>query len=144
MEPSDKARAAADRLLRSGSVDDPAIRDEGRIGDPLPIRGPDDAPAGWFVPVLAGDRLRGFFQFDDRLTLLRFSRFPNDPPAREWLDADAVREMALGKFPELAAEGTPYLTYDRHVTRLVWAVPARDAMRERTIYVTGQYAWVDP
>lgn len=142
MEPSDQVRAAADRLLRSGFVDDPAIRNDGRIGDPLPIRGPDGAPAGWFVPVLAGDRLPGFFQFDARLTLLRFSRFPKYPPAREWLDEDAIRDVALRKFPDLAGAGTPYLTYDRNVTRLVWAVPARDPRGERTIYVTGQYAWV--
>lgn len=137
---SNDVRAAADRLLRSGYVDDPAIRSEGTIGDPLPIRAPDGAPAGWFVPVTSGELLCGFFQFDPQRTLLRFSRFPKYPPAKSWLDAHTIRELALEKFPDLAPAGTPFMTYDRNVTRLAWAVPVSGG---RTIYVTGNYAWLD-
>ena len=32
------------------------------------------------------------------------------------------------------------MTYDRSVTRLAWAVPVAGG---RTIYVTGNYAWLD-
>ncbi len=138
----DEARATADRLLRSGFVENPTIRNEGAIGDPLPIREPDGGPAGWFVPVIAGDLLCGFFQFDAQLTLLRFSRFPKFPAASDWLDADAIRRNALAKFPDVAPAGEPFLTYDANVTRLVWAVPVRGPSGEKMIYVAGDYAWV--
>jgi hypothetical protein len=133
------ARAAADRLLRSGFVEDPTFRTQGAAGHPIAVREPggEHATAGWFVPVLIGDRLPGFFQFDANLTLLRFSRFPRPVAASSWTDANAVREIARATFPDVDSSGTPFLTYDQHPTRLVWAIPGN-----RTIYVAGDYAWL--
>jgi hypothetical protein len=125
-----QARAAADRLFSSDS--------EGSVGDPLPIRAPDGSLAGWFVPVVARELLLGFFQFDPALTLLRYSRFPRPVAGSLWLDADTVRATAAARFPDLAPAGTAFLTYDSHVTRLVWAVPARG----KTIFVAGDYAYI--
>lgn len=128
-------RAAADRLFASDLIDD-RVREGATVGDPLPIRTLSGDPAGWFVPVIAGERLRGFIQFDASLAFLRFSRFPDPPPlAATWIDADAVREIARHYFPE--ADGTPFLTFDRNVSRLVWALPAGT----KTIFVAGEYAW---
>ena len=123
-----QARAAADRLHHG----------EGTPGDPLPIRAPDGSLAGWFVPVVARELLLGFFQFDAALTLLRYSRFPRPVAASSWLDADTVRATATARFPDSTPAGTPFLTYDNHVTRLAWAVPAQP----KTIFVAGDYAYI--
>lgn len=130
--PAQSARAAADRFIAQGM-----ITDQGDVGDPLPIRSPEGSPAGWFIPILAGEQLRGFIQLDEALTFLRHSRFPQTTLAASWTDPDHVRRVAEKHFPDAAPEGTPFLTYDAHPTRLAWAVPTRDGM----IFVSGDFAY---
>jgi hypothetical protein len=141
---SHDARAAAERLFRSGLVEDRELLETGTIGEPLPVRDRGRAVAGWFVPVTNGDRLCAFFQLDARLTLLRYSAFAKNrcPSARSWLDEHAVADIALQQFRDDSLAHTPFLTYDRDVSRLVWAVPVRNPNGERTIFVTGDYAYL--
>lgn len=132
------ARAAAERLFRSGLVEDRELLETGTIGEPLPVRAPGGAADGWLVPVIAHGRLCSFFQFDARLTLLRSSAFPKShrPAMRTWLDPAAI---ALATFPDTLPAGEPYLTYDRDPSRVVWAVPVRGG---RVIFVAGDYAYI--
>jgi hypothetical protein len=141
---SDDARAAAERLIRSGFVEDRELLETATIADPLPVRAPGGAAAGWLVPLIAGGRLCSFFQFDARLTLLRYSAFPKGrcPESRSWLDPDAIAAVALEKFPGASRDAAPFLTYDRDPSRIAWAVPVRDENGQRVIYVTGDYAYI--
>ncbi|HJQ35710.1 MAG TPA: hypothetical protein VKB93_01095 [Thermoanaerobaculia bacterium] len=132
------ARVAAERLFRSGLVEDRELLETGTIGDPLPVRAPGGAAAGWVIPVLARGRLCSFFQFDARLTLLRYSAFPKSrgPEMSAWSNPVSI---ALAKFPDALPAGEPYLSYDRDPSRVVWAVPVRG---ERVIFVAGDYAYL--
>ena len=126
-----QVREAAEHLLAS----EPA---NGRAGDPLPIRESDGVLAGWFVPVIADGLLCSFLQFDAALHVLRHSRLHRPAAPASWIDPDLARRTAAARFPDAVAEGEPFLTYDRDVTRLVWAVPAKDGGR---IFVAGDYAY---
>lgn len=130
------ARAAADRLLASGVVDDPVVR-EGSVGEPLPVRARDGSPAGWIVPILAGEHLLAFLQFDAAMAFLRCSRLPRRTLAAAWLDPDHARRAAEARFPAAAPAGAPFLSFDGNITRLAWAVPARGGV----IFVMGDYAY---
>lgn len=131
-------RAARSRLAGLG------VRKRCRVPPPLPIGDRRGAPAGWFVGVAVGDRLLGFLQFDANEALMRTSWFPmrgslaDLPSAAAWLDAAAIRALALRAALPNEKVGEPYLSFDRHPTRLLWRVPVeRDGHRTGEIEVIG-------
>lgn len=107
------------------------------MGEPLQIVSVDREPAGWFVPLVDGEFLVAFLQFDERLTLLRHSRFPRPVDRRLWLDADAIAQRATSTFPDAQPVAAPFLTYDGNITRIAWALPVAGG----TIFVAGDYAY---
>ena len=112
-----------------------------RVGEAAAIVDPHGAPAGWFVPVTADEELVGFVQVSPTGAFLRYAAFPHPVDAEHWLDPAHVLRVARSKAPRGARLSAPVLTYDRAPSRVVWAVRARHAGKDLTIFVAGDYAY---
>lgn len=145
-------RIHAQNLLRSGTFGSAITVTSGRIETPIAVQTPEGRLHSWFVPVIVGTQLNGFFQFFPDGTFIRFSSFQRRPDkltgcpiATEWLDPNRIEACAhVQKQPD-ETSGKPFLTYDRTPDRLVWAVPLTNTSGEvRLIYVVGETAYVPP
>jgi hypothetical protein len=112
-----------------------------RVGEAAAIVDPAGAPAGWLVPVTAGEDLVGFVQVSPAGAFMRYAGFPHPVDAQHWLDPAHVLRVARSKAPRGARLSAPVLTYDRVPSRVVWAVRARHAGNDLTIFVAGDYAY---
>lgn len=118
-------------------------------GKPLVIRSPAGEPAGWFVPLRAGDQLLGYLRFTadgTRRGLSSFQRRHGElagcPLAADWLDPDRITTQARTQAGPGATASPPVLTYDGSPERLAWRVDfsARDG-RRFAVCVAGTSAW---
>jgi hypothetical protein len=148
-----QVREMAEKLLASRLIQDPVVRADGRILEPVAILHPSGSGlAGWWVGVGAGDRMLGFFQLAPDLTFRRFSSFQRRPssldgcpPAADWLDPSRILEKARSQAAAGDRLAEPYLTYDRNPDRLAWAVRAVDDQdREKVFLVAGDAVWIAP
>lgn len=146
---AERARAAAARLLASGQPAGELLRDEGRIAAAVAVSDPDGTLRFWWVPVLAGDRIAGYFLANATVSDWSWSSFQRRPdtlagcpPAALWLDRETIRQRALSlaRPGEIAAQ--PRLGYDRVPDRLAWIVRLATAAGEaRDICVAGAAVW---
>lgn len=149
---ANQMRAQAKELLRGGTIGRGLIIASARIETPIAVQTPDDRLHSWFVPVTAGDRLNGFFQFLPDGTFMRFSSFQRRageltgcPAAADWLDASRIQARAEVQRQPEETSSKPFLTFDRAPDRLVWAVPLTNACGEvRLVYVVGETVYVPP
>jgi hypothetical protein len=80
---------------------------------------------------------------------LRYSTFQRQagnlagcPQASDWLDPVMVQRHAQEHAEPGETLATPILTYDRHPTRLVWAVPTQlSDGRSSRLYVIGTFVY---
>lgn len=141
------ARARA--LLVGATVGSDAVRASGRVGVAIPVVAPGGAREGWFVPVLAGDRIAAFFQLLPDGELARYSSFERRgqglgacPPAEVWVDAAAIRRRVEARARPGEAVGEPALSYDEAPARLAWAVPVvGEDGAARRVFVAGNAIW---
>jgi hypothetical protein len=136
-------------LLKSGDMASLIVRKSGHIESPIPVLGSNREIHSWFVPVTVGDRLAAFFQFLPDLTMMRYSSFQRQegsldgcPPARDWIDDQAIKRRAKGKARPGEIAGKPFLTFDRFPSRLAWAVElALPRGATRKVFVAGEQIW---
>lgn len=147
------ARAARERALElraaglGASAPGPAAgRELGHeVGEAIPVRTPAGEPAGWFVPVLSGDRLAGFYQLGADLRADRYSALGAAVAATGWTDPAAVLATARRHLLPGEEPGEPFLSYDQSPSRLAWIVPLRDRAGDSpTLYVAGDVCWRAP
>jgi len=134
------------RALAAGDAPMPA---GAKLLPALPVRTLAGALQGWFVPLVAGDRLVAFLRFTPQHVLAGWSSFMRQsghiaacPPAADWLDRPTIRSraQALGAAGEDAGE--PMLSFDGVPDRIAWAVPLRGAgATPRWVFVAGTSAW---
>lgn len=144
-----KVHEEAVRRFRSGIAQNTMVNARGKVETPIRIIGPDEDTVSWFVGVTVEDKLVGFMQFDTELRLMRYSTFQRRPSsldgcplAKAWLDSSHVLSVARTKAEPGDELMEPFLSYDRHPTRVAWAVKAKDKDgKARTIYVTGNYVY---
>ena len=139
-----EAEHIARDLIASGSIDEPDAS-AARL-EPMRIRAPDGSTAGWFVGLVAADRLLGFVQLDEQLRYRRYSSFRgHEPAATDWLDADTVRERAQAFSSAEDELDDPYFGFDVSPDRLAWVVPAKrpDGSRRRLL-VAGETVFERP
>lgn len=117
----------------------------GTVETAVPIEYPRGTVRGWFVPVIYGDRIAGFFQFGADMTPLSYSGFSRNPQdtstvltARAWLDKEFIRSVARGALRPGETAGEPFMSYDAVPAKVAWAVPlvAPDGV-ERIVFVAG-------
>jgi hypothetical protein len=145
-------RELALTFFRSPLVGSALVREQGTVGDPLPVLHPGGGLASWVVPVTVGDRIAGLFQFTRDHRLLRYASFQRDPgtvdtcpAAASWLDPATVQSRAATIAMNDETLSSPFLTYDTEVTRLAWAVKAtRPDGKSRLIWVAGDYVYPGP
>ena len=119
------------------------------LGAPLMIRAPSGAPDGWFVPLLAGERLLGYLRFTadgSRRGLSSFQRRPGDiascPLAADWLDPGRITDRAREHAAPGANAAAPVLSLDGSPERLAWRVDFSDPNGRRfAVCVAGTVAW---
>jgi len=141
-----RAASAARLLLEQPTLVDLLVRTEGVVADPIEIVTPEaNEFIGWFVPVVTGDRLVGFFVLEPDLFLRRWSTFQwhrdtldGCPPASDWLDRSLIAQRALAAADGTAGAGHPVLSFEHVPDRIAWLVPVGD----RRVYVAGTAAWV--
>jgi hypothetical protein len=145
----ERARTRAAEILRSGEIGSHLVRDEGKIEEPIPVLDPDRRADSWFIGISVGGKLAGFVQLGPDMGFLRYSSFQRDPrtlegcpPSSSWLDVERILALARSRAaPEDLLE-TPYLTFDKSPSRIVWAVEAIDQQRHKTtIYVAGEHVY---
>lgn len=149
---ADRVLARARALLGSGEIGSPLQIASGRIEAVIPVRTWDRELHSWFVPVTAGGRLAGFFQFLPDLTLMRFSSFQRRedsvegcPLAESWLDLEIIRRRAQERARSGEKAGEPLLTYFQASSQLAWAVPMTSpGGASRTLLVAGNAVWEAP
>ncbi len=137
-------------LFKSGIAQDRVVQKSGKVERPIPIQGPGGEIVSWFVGITVGQRLAGFMQFKDDLTLMRYSTFQRHassldscPIADTWLNPSRVLEMAKTKACPTDDLESPFMTYDCNLTRIVWAVRATSNDGERAmIFVAGEYVYL--
>jgi hypothetical protein len=140
-------KAAA--LFEDGITQDELIRKRGRLLPAIAIHEPDGGVHGWFVPIVVGEKLVAFMQFNKAEEFERFSSFmhaPGDmtacPDKASWVDPRAIQKVAKTRLLPGQHVAEPFLTYDRHPDRLVWAVPlSSNKGRQGYIYVAGNYVF---
>jgi hypothetical protein len=106
---------------------------------------PDGSWVAWFVGITTHELLVGFFVLDRDCRLLRYSAFAKQPgssadcpPATDWLDPSRAVERARSTADPAETLGPPFMSFDRVLDRLAWAVPATNPEGgERTIFVAG-------
>jgi len=147
---AERIRAHAQHLLRDGTIGNTLVVSSGHIETPIEVQTLDGRLHSWFVPVIVGNQLAGFFQFLQDGTYMRFSSFQRRtgelagcPAVADWLDLDRIQARAEVERRPDETSNTPFLTYDRSPDRLVWAVPLRDARGVvRFVYVAGQTVYL--
>lgn len=135
-----RALGAADLALPPGSYTRSA----------LPVRSLAGAFHGWFVPVVAHDRLVAFLRYSPQRLLRGTSSFVRQPRladgcplAADWLDATRIRGRAQVLGASGDEVGDAILSFDGAPDRLAWAVPLRRAgAAPRWVFVTGDAAWI--
>jgi hypothetical protein len=146
---SERITAAAAGLLAAGHPAGALLRDSGTLGTARAVSDRAGNLRFWFVPVLADDRIAGYFRIEADLSDWRWSSFQRRPdtltgcpPAALWLDAEAIRKRALALAqPGEIAMGAR-LSYDRVPDRLAWIVPLQTpAGHEREVFVAGHAVW---
>jgi len=145
----DDAKRVAKHALDTGMADSALARDRGHLLDPLRIRSPGGAPAGWVVPIGLGDALLGFIQLRDDGAFHRYASFQRNPttaagcpPIATWLDEATVLARARAFARPDEALDSPTLAYDHSPDRVAWAVRATspDGAR-RIVFVAGTAVW---
>jgi hypothetical protein len=134
-----RALAAGDAALPAGSKVLPA----------LAVRTLEGALQGWFVPVVAGDRLVAFLRFTLQHVLAGTSTFMRQskridacPLAADWLDTPQIRSRAQALAAPGEHAGEPMLSFDGVPDRFAWAVPLRRAgAAPRWVFVAGTSVW---
>jgi hypothetical protein len=136
-------RQRARWLLEDRSWVSPLVASSGVVEGPLTINDGAGNPERWFVPVVVGEQLVGYFVFGLDGVVHRWSTFQRRPDsldgcpaAADWLDPDTITSRArdvAGRQPT----GRPVLGYDDSPDRLAWRVPVGD----RTVAVAGTAAW---
>ena len=123
----------------------------GNVQMPIPIYDLEGRIVSWFVGVTIRDRIVSFLQFDKNLRIMRYSTFLNKdsyvescPKAFTWLDPKYIEEQARKKASPDDKLMQPFMTYDGSLSRIVWAVKAREKQdRLKTIFVTGSYVYLN-
>lgn len=141
--------ARARRLFADGVAGDPLVTARARVAPPVAVLGTGGTVEYWFVAVTVDERVAGFMQFEVDGSLMRYSSFQRRggsiegcPDAASWLDPATIQARAAAHLAAGERPGTPYLTYDRHPTRLAWAVPVLGGPGQaRTLMVTGEYVY---
>jgi hypothetical protein len=144
----DKVRERA-ALFFAQSTASELVQNSGELQEPLPVNYPNGKLHSWFVGVTVNCKLAGFLQLLPDLSPLRYSTFQRRPDSLEgcpdsadWLDRARIQSRAAGALGSGESLGEPYLTFDQHPSRLVWAVPVeseRDGKRE--ILVAGDFVY---
>lgn len=119
------------------------------LAAPRVIGSPAGEPDGWFVPLLAGERLLGYLRFTvdgARRGLSTFQRQRGDlsscPLAADWLDAGRIGARARAQATPDAVASAPLLTFDGSPERLAWRVDFTAANGQRfSVCVAGTSAW---
>jgi len=138
-------------LLRSGMFGNGAIPGAAGPGEPLGIYGPGGKLHSWFVPLVAGELLAGYFRFAPDLTLLGYSGFQRYegslegcPAAADWTDKDRISKRAAGLAGPGIIVGEPVLSYDKTPSRIAWKVTSGSPDGTvRTFWVAGMVVWED-
>ena len=143
----EKIYEKAHLFFNTGITQDSLVENLGTVEETIPIYGPDSNIVSYFVGITVQDKIVGFMQFDVEHRLMRYSTFQRKkgslescPPAKSWLDPNYIKELAKTKILPGEELMTPFLTYDREITRIVWAVKTRNE-RPRTIFVAGDYVY---
>lgn len=139
----------AAKLFESGIVRNALVQSLGKVQTPIPIHEPGNNINSWFVAITAKDRIVGFMQFGRDLKLMRYSTFQHDPtslkgcPKKEvWLDPNHIMKRARTKASPSDRLSSPFLTYDRNPSRIVWRVKVRSKNgRVRSIFVAGDLVY---
>lgn len=115
----------------------------------LPVCAGDGTLEGWFVPVVAGNRIVACLRFTPRGARRGLSHFTQQPgvlatcpPLADWLDRAhiAARAQGLGQAGERAGE--PTLSFAGSPEHLAWRVPLMAEGRAvRWIFVSGNSVW---
>jgi hypothetical protein len=143
---------AVELLLKANISDNPLIKKSGKVETPIPIYDSEDVIVSWFVGITVMDRIVSFIQFDQNLEFMRYSTFLHKnaslegcPKAITWLNPVYIRKLARTKASADEILSTPFMTYDRNLSRIVWAVKAsKNHNSEKTIFVSGQFVYVQP
>lgn len=119
------------------------------VAEPVEILRPAGDLEGWFVGLVADDKLLGFIRFNSDLSEHRYSSFQRHadslagcPDAVSWLDPAAVLARA-GSVSAVGDElGEPVLSYDQVPDRIAWTVTATGENGDCTIiYVAGEHVY---
>ena len=143
----EKIQEKALLLFRTGITQDSLVERLGTVEKAIPIYGPGLNIVSYFVGITVKDKIVGFMQFNLKYRLMRYSTFQRHkgslegcPLAKSWLDSNYILSLAKTKISPCRELMTPYLTYDKEITRVVWAVKTRNE-HMRTIYVAGKYVY---
>ena len=102
---------------------------------PAPGGPPSGGARRWFVPIERGPDLLGYLLLTDD-AVLSHSSFAPPMPARDWVDADHIRQRAE-RFGGGAATGPAVLTHDGPAAHLAWRVPLAGGV----VMVAGSVCW---
>lgn len=140
---ADDARA----LLDQGTLTGTWLRRRGTVATPVPVVNPEGRPESWFVPVVVGEAIAGYFRvtagdWSWHAFMRHEGSLTGCPPASLWLDPEGIRERARSLAAPDEAVGTPSLSYDGVPDRLAWAVPLHGPDgATRVVFVAGRAAW---
>jgi hypothetical protein len=143
-----KVRDEASRLYQT-IVEDPLVKREGTLLEPIPIVNVKGDTEAWFVGVGVNELLAGFFQIDIQLNLMRYSSFQRKtssldgcPKIDTWTNSDTIIKNARKSASSEEKLGEPFLTYDGNINRIAWGVPTQTADNQtRIIYVAGEFVY---
>ncbi len=145
---ADLVKSQARRLIERGIIEDPFVRQKGRVVDAMRIHDPTGEGMGWIVPVTVGRALVGFFQFDKKLQRLRYSSTQRKrgtvdgaPLAASWFDPKQVIRQAQNVVPGARVVKAPLLAYDGNISRIAWLVRLGTKAGEIVVFVAGDYAY---
>lgn len=120
-----------------------------RTGTALPVRTLVGNMHGWFVPVVAQDRLVAFLRYTLQHVLQAVSSFCRQPGradgcplAEDWLDPARIRARVQTLAGPDDNVGDVVLSFDGSPDRLAWAVPLRrTGAKPRWVFVAGDAVW---
>jgi hypothetical protein len=143
------ALARAREAFESGNIGSLTVCQSGRVGNPVPVRSPDGGLHSWFVPVIVGDLLAGFIEYQPDLTLVRYSSFQRReesmegcPAAALWLDTTVIQSQLKSSVRPGEKVRETFLTYDTAPSHLAWAVVVESPDgTTRTLHVAGSTVW---